>query len=298
MARDHARINLDLWGDDDWMDLTVDAQMLYMTLYTSPGLSFCGSGEWQPARLSQRAADWTVDRIEDAAAELSRKLFLVIDLKTDEYLLRSWIKHDGLWRTPNMAVTVANARGDLASRVLRGVIVFEVLKLRTANPDSSSWDRPAVQKMLSQKAVDAESLEPFNPGPNGGPKGVANPGSNPAANPCGHPDAKGGSKGGATPAPTPAPTDKRRGYVSTEGDCDSDELPPPFCSDHPNGTSRPCHACGVAKERRATTVKQRRDDELRRRRELRDNCPSCHGTNWIIGTDPAIKCDHQEAAHA
>ncbi|MDP7721812.1 hypothetical protein [Mycobacterium sp. TY814] len=204
MARDHARIHLDIWGDDDWLDLPADAQCLYMTLYTSPGRTLCGAHEWSPSKLAQRAADWTVPRIEAAAETLSQQLFLIIDTDTDECLLRSWIKHDGLWRTPNMAVSVANARANLASRILRGVIVFEVLKLRAAEPKSTSWERPAVQSMLGQKAIDPASLEPFNgahnPDPNGGRNGGVNPASNGAANPYGQNGAKGGSKGGPTNA--------------------------------------------------------------------------------------------------
>ncbi|AJA43378.1 replication initiation protein [Mycobacterium phage Sbash] len=218
MPRDHARINLDLWGDDDWMDLSVDAQMLYLTLYTNPGLSFCGAGEWHTGRIANRARDWTRERVEAAAAELSRRLFVIIDTDTDEYLIRSWIKHDGLWRTPNMAVTVANARGDLSSKALRGVVVFEVAKLRNAYPDSSAWDRPAVQKMLTQRAIDAADLEPYNPGSNPASKGGANPCANPGSKGGGtgeltpplrvtEREANPGSKGGPTPAPTPAPKD-------------------------------------------------------------------------------------------
>lgn len=188
MARDHARIHLDIWGDDEWLDLPVDAQMLYFTLYTSEGRTLCGSHEWNPKRLAQRAGDWTVGRIEAAAEVLSRDLFLIIDTNTDECLLRSWIKHDGLWRTPNMAVSVANARGSLASKVLRGVIVHEVQKLRSADPKSSSWQKPAVQSMLNQKAIDPAELEPFKGASNGGAKGGRNGASNPWAN--------GGSKGG------------------------------------------------------------------------------------------------------
>lgn len=200
MARDHARIHVNIWGDDDWLDLSVEAQMLYYTLYTSPGLSLCGSGSWQPKRLAQRSSGWTVPRIKEAAAELSRGLFLIIDPDTDEFLLRSWVKHDGLWRTPNMAVSVANARAEMASRTLRGVVVFEVQKLRKTDPESTSWEKDAVQKMLSQRAVDPAELEPYNPDPNGGGNGTANPDPNGAANPYSHPGPKGGSNGGPTTA--------------------------------------------------------------------------------------------------
>lgn len=295
MARDHARINLDLWGDDDWMDLSVDAQMLYLTLYTNPGLTFCGAGEWHPGRLAARAADWTLARIEAAAVELSRRLFIIIDTDTSEYLLRSWIKHDGLWRTPNMAVTVANARADLSSRTLRGVIVFEVAKLKKANPDSNSWGRPAVQKMLGQNAIDAADLEPFNPDPNPGPKGGSKGGSNPCSNPTpkgGRTDnltppprvaereSNPGPKGGSTPAPTPTPSSSSiRGYVSTEGH----QEPSPRCPSHENLLNPPkCPACADARRAHEAwmTEQQRAEKALRSAIfEAVRNCPECddHG---------------------
>lgn len=223
MPRDHARTKVDIWGDDDWLDLSVDAQMLYFTLYTSAGLSLCGAGDWHPGKLCNRASDWTLDRITTAAAELSRGLFLIIDDETDEYLIRSWIKHDGLWRTPNMAVSVANARAELASRSLRGVVVFEVTKLRDAEPESKSWEKPAVQKMLSQKAVDSAELPPYNPGSNGGSnptsKGGAKGGSNPYDSVPPTHGVKGGSKGGPTTTTAISTT-----ATTTSLSCDLDEV--------------------------------------------------------------------------
>ncbi|AWN05090.1 hypothetical protein SEA_EASLEY_66 [Gordonia phage Easley] len=220
MPRDHARIHVDIWGDDDWLDLSIDAQMLYLTLYTSPGLSLCGSGTWHPGRLSGRASNWTTERVEEAAAELSQGLFLLIDTDTEEFLLRSWVKHDGLWRTPNMAVSVANARGDMASRDLRGVIVHEVRKLRDREPESTSWERDAVAKMLTQKAIDPADLEPFNPDPNGGAKGASNPAakgySKGGVNPDPTHGVKGGSNGGPTTATTPTTATESTNVLSLD----------------------------------------------------------------------------------
>ena len=146
-GKDHARINLDLWGNDDWLDLSPSAQHLYFVLWTSPQLSYCGTGDWHPGKIASKARGWTPADVELAAEELSHGLFLIIDTDTSEFILRSWMKHDGLWRTPNMAVSMANARADLASRMLRGVVVFEALKIRKREPTSPSWDRDAVAKM-------------------------------------------------------------------------------------------------------------------------------------------------------
>lgn len=205
-GKDHARVNLAIWGDDDFLDLRVDEQALYLTLWTSPGLSYCGAGTWHPGRIANLAADWTADRVEAAAAGLSRALFVLIDRDTDEFLIRSWIKHDGLWRTPNMAVSLANARAELSSRALRGVVVHEVRKIRDANPDSSSWKRAPVASLLEQSEVDPAGLPSFvavrNPSPNPADKGWGQPiGSTHASRVSPTP----GANPGPTPAPSPAP---------------------------------------------------------------------------------------------
>lgn len=202
MARDFATVNLALWGDDDFLDLTVDEQLLFLTLWTSPSLSYCGSGDWHPGRIAAMAKGWTRQRVEHAAAGLSRALFLLVDADTDEYLLRSWIKHDGLWRSPVMVVSMANARAELASRSLRGVVVHEVLKLHNANPELKHWSKPAVASMLDQNAVDPADLEPFSP--TSDPSSIPSP--NPPANPCPNPPAKGQATPSLNPSPNPPST--------------------------------------------------------------------------------------------
>lgn len=162
MPRDHTRINLDIWGDDDWLDLSAGAQHLYFVLCTWPS-SLCGGGDWQPRKVAARAKGWTVPDVLDAAEELVAGEFTLIDLDTEEYLLRSWIKHDGLYRVQNMAVSVANARAALASRTLRGVVVHEVSKLRASEPTLESWKKDAVVKMLDQKAIDPSTVEWSSP---------------------------------------------------------------------------------------------------------------------------------------
>ncbi|WP_159067402.1 hypothetical protein [Gordonia iterans] len=212
-GKDFAAVNVAIWGDDDFLDLTIDEQMLFMRLWTSPGLTYCGAGDWHPGRLAQSATDWTRERIERAAAGLSRGRFLIIDTDTDEFLLRSWIRHDGLWKTPNMAVSMANARADLASRTLRAVVVHEVRRLRDEHPEVNSWKRTAVVSLLDQKATDPATLAPFNPpsnpGANPAPEGNPTPPVTPDLTPgltlSGGVDPNPPSNPGPTPAPAPAP---------------------------------------------------------------------------------------------
>jgi hypothetical protein len=308
-GKDHARINLDIWGDEDWLDLTPPAQHLYFVLWTSPQLSYCGTGDWRPAKIAAKAKGWTATQVEIAAVELSERLFLIIDVDTEEFLLRSWAKHDGLWRTPNMAVSMANARADLASRTLRGVVVFEALKIKKREPKSTSWERDAVAAMLGQTAINPAELEPFNPWPNGSAKGGANPtsnpwvngGSNPGATAEPNPRANGASNGGATPAPTPAtpPTSKGGNQVGERhqgAESDSNAPPNPHCPVHPDGTDKPCRACGSAR-------KARDDWDIAQavaRAQAITDCPDC-GPTGMTDTEPARRCTHPklvEVQHA
>ncbi|QQG96188.1 hypothetical protein HBE99_04395 [Mycobacteroides chelonae] len=112
-------------------------------------------------------------KVLDAAEELVAGEFMLIDLDTEEHLLRSWIKHDGLYRIQNMAVSIANARNNLASRVLRGVVVHELLKLRSAEPNLDSWNRDTVIKMLEQHPINPSDTEWSSPwdSPSVSPKG-------------------------------------------------------------------------------------------------------------------------------
>ncbi|AXH50532.1 helix-turn-helix DNA-binding domain protein [Gordonia phage Ruthy] len=254
-GKDHARVNLAIWGDDDWLDLGPAAQHLYLVLWTSPGLSYCGAGEWRPAKIAQRARGWTARAVELAAAELSRELFLMIDTDTEEFLLRSWAKHDGLWKQPNMAVSMANARNDLASRSLRGVVVFEALKIRRDHPELSGWKRPAVADLLDQRPIDPAGVPTFNPTADPTVDPSTDPGGDPSVDPYGRVTVDPSVDPGPTPAPAPisiSPT-TRGGYVSTEGNeaTAPDGPPPNRCARHHDDPDPPpCRACGDARRAR------------------------------------------------
>lgn len=315
-GKTYAPINLDIWGDDDWLDLTPPAQHLYFVLWTSPQLSYCGCGDWDPAKIAAKARGWTPAAVETAAVELNTEQFLIIDTAVAEFLLRSWIKHDGIWKKPNMAVSMADARASLASRGLRGVIVHEVLKLQARQPELSSWGRDAVAAMLSQKAVDPSTLAPFTPATTHPLTPPPTPGLTPAStyaltvsggvgvNPPANP--------APTPSPSPSPTSKG-GYVSTEGH-QSDVPGPgarPQCPKHPNGNAdvacRHCRACREWDERNSKAAEA---DDLERRRaaralveSARRACKTCGGGGWVLdadGTplDPAVRCEHRETARA
>lgn len=166
MARDHARIRLDIWADEDFTNLTSSGQWLYTRLLTHADLSYCGVADWRPGRLAASAADLTESDVEMFAAELEAGDFLVIDRGTEEVLVLSFVKHDGLMDKWNLAAAVARTFTAVASKPLRGVIVHELSRLKDDYPEYRGWERPDVRKVLRREAIspaDAHEMTPPNP---------------------------------------------------------------------------------------------------------------------------------------
>ncbi|BAH32990.1 hypothetical protein [Rhodococcus erythropolis] len=310
MASEFTRMNRDIWSSDEFLDLSASAQHLYFVLWTHPNLSFCGSVEWHPGKLSTRASDLTPELVIEAGMELARNLFIVVDPETEEVLVRSWIKHDGLCRQPNMAVAMSKDRANLSSRSLRGVVVHEVAKLRVSEPGLSAWKRDQVVNLLGQNAVDPAELLASNPWLKGSVNPSRNPsvkGSfNPSGNPSGNPKPKGPVNPGrttttATATQTPTTKEEESSYVSTEGyDASATEPPPRYCPQHVDEpTTSPCHACGEARRARevwdrneAHAVKLAQSSEAKRRakfiQDAIDECELCDERGYFGTT----VCEH------
>lgn len=169
MAREHARIQTDIWIDDDFLDLTGPAQHLYFVLTTQMTLSFCGVLNWHPGRISQLAAGWTIEAVEEAASELSDARYIVIDETTGEALVRSFIRNDGLLTSPNISKAMYRTFSEIGSRNLRGVVVFELNRLNIEQPNLKGWE--VCGELLGKRAIDPASLTPFKSAGNPSTKG-------------------------------------------------------------------------------------------------------------------------------
>lgn len=172
MASEHARIRRDIWADDDWRDLTSSEQWLYLHLLTSPALSFCGTTDWRPSRIAAATGELSASDIQVFAQGLTAARFILADDETEEVMIRSWAKHDGLVRSPNMAKALAKSYAAVASKVLRGVIVDQLTILRSKEPDLGGWEH--IEEVMKKRSL------PFD-------EGVeilsSNPSGNPSANP-------------------------------------------------------------------------------------------------------------------
>jgi len=192
MAREFAQIKLAIWSDDDWRDLSPLARYLYLTILTSPTLTHCGVADWRPARIGA-VNGMSVDSIEESGDELTRGLYVVIDRDSEEVMIRSFLRNDGLMKQPKMAVAMASAHAGTASVAIRGVIVHEARRLHQDFPDLKGWGADVARELLGKRSVDP-STYPLGKGfVKGSVKGKATP------------NGEGSTKGSPTPSPTPTP---------------------------------------------------------------------------------------------
>lgn len=160
MARQYAQLNLSIWDDDDWLDLTPGAQHLYVTLLAHPTLSFAGVADWRPGRLMAMSKRWGTEAFYKAAFELSDAHYIVIDTLTEEVLLRSFLRHDKVLKQPRLAVSVTKAFSQIASRKLRQSVVFELRRLMTepGTVGLPCWNDERMLNLLAQEAVDSRTI--------------------------------------------------------------------------------------------------------------------------------------------
>lgn len=135
MARDRANIRTDMWGDTDWRERSIGAQWLYVYLLTSPSLSYVGVADWRPARIAPLSDGMTADMVRGFADELEHSRFAFVDEGTEEVLVRSFLKHDGLLLNPNMWKSIGNDFAGVGSEKLRGIVADEGRKLRAEFPE-------------------------------------------------------------------------------------------------------------------------------------------------------------------
>lgn len=155
MAGEFTRIRRDIWADDEFLALSVSAQWLYFYLLTSD-INLAGVADWRPKRITPRAVGLSPDVIESAAQELTAGLYIVVDEDTEEALVRSFIKHDGLLKQPNMGVAVAKAYRETSSKMLRGVIVHELRKLARTGGKLNGMDK--LSDVLEKPSIDPSDL--------------------------------------------------------------------------------------------------------------------------------------------
>lgn len=210
MARDYARVRMDIWADADFRNLSLPAQHLYLLLLTSPSLNYCGVADWRPGRIAVLSGTHDAASVIEAGAELEAKRYIVVDEDTEEVLLRSFIRHDGLMKDARMGVALWKAWAGSASSKLRGVVVHEMRRLHEESPEMQGWFTTKGATGQARELLRAEVVDPADCRPVLGDvapsvRGSVSPSVRGSVRPNGQPH-KGVDLNPITPTPTPSTT--------------------------------------------------------------------------------------------
>jgi hypothetical protein len=135
MAREYARVKVTIWADLDFRGITPTAQHLYFLLLTSPTLNMAGVADWRPARLAKMAKGWTAARVRKAADELEEHGFIVADDDSEEVIVRSFVRHDGVLKSPNLTTAMVKDYAGIGSPRIMATLVAEVQRAAEEHPD-------------------------------------------------------------------------------------------------------------------------------------------------------------------
>jgi hypothetical protein len=263
MANAAAFIQESIWRDRHWRRLSRSSQALYLQLLSQKELDCAGILPLQPNKWAKGCCDLTVEQVWADLEELQRELFVFFDAETDEAFVRTYIRNSNVIKVPNMMKSALRAALLVGSEVIRPLLADE---LRATGRE----DAITVADQINPSGTPPE---PLGKGSKSNPSGTLS-----------EPTGVGVGVGeGVTLAST---------HLGEQR---------PECSKHPKNSDESCRACMRRRRWDESHAQSQRDDELARRRQLReiaDHCPICHGTNWIPNTDPAIHCKHQQAAHA
>lgn len=132
MAREYGKVLMSAWNDKDFCALPRRAQGTYFFLTSQSDLNRAGVITMALNRWASRCAENDKNVILDDLSVLARGNFIVVDEAEEEVLIRSFIRNDEGWKSPNVMVAVANAARQISSQTLRAVISAELAKIDTS----------------------------------------------------------------------------------------------------------------------------------------------------------------------
>lgn len=170
LSRREARVFTSIWKDEDFAALPRSAQWFYFFLLSQPDLSYCGVVPLRPGRWVRKAADLTLDGIAADMAVLAggERPFVVADEETGEVFVRSLIRHDGIWKMPNIMKAARDAAETVESPVIRAALLAELERIPVGESGSKF-----VREVHAAFVADLNG-SPGNPSPN--PSGMGFPG--------------------------------------------------------------------------------------------------------------------------
>lgn len=124
MARKHGKILCAIWHNPEFRALTITEQWAFEMLLSQPRISLVGIIDYYPGRWALLAAGTTESDVERAIKGLEAAGFVCVDRDTQELLVRTFTRHDGIpISNPKLRKGLWGAWEAIASEALRKVAV-------------------------------------------------------------------------------------------------------------------------------------------------------------------------------
>jgi hypothetical protein len=168
MARQYAKVYASIWRDREFVGLSPEAQRLYLLVLSQPGITNCGVVPYTPRRWARLAAGVSVGEIEDAVHELQEARFVIVDDETEEIWIRSFIRHDGVLKTPQLRQAMHREAGHVQSERIRSGIAQELAQDSESDGDNQTETPPDKgRNMSADGSVDGSKDGSGNPSADG-----------------------------------------------------------------------------------------------------------------------------------
>lgn len=152
MARQFAQLQLRIWVDEDWTDLSIEAQHLYSQLLSQEELGESGLIPLRPRRWAKLSRNGSVEKVNAALAELDAASFLVVDTETAEVLVRTLIRNGGIYKHVRMLKAALNQAERAESPRVRSAMGQELAKLPpVAVPEPNSRNAQAIEEAKAEQ---------------------------------------------------------------------------------------------------------------------------------------------------
>lgn len=151
MARIFAKIKCGIWTDDDFLDLEPEERSLLIASWSRPEVNNAGVAPWRPDEMTHLISRHaTADDVRRVGAALQEKRYLLIDERTREVLMRSYVRHDDVVRQPKLAVAFVAAFESIKSPVLKQTIANELHRLKAEAHEDCQGDEKLLPAALRQ----------------------------------------------------------------------------------------------------------------------------------------------------
>lgn len=129
MARSHGRVMAAIWNDADFIAMRCSAQRMFMFLISQPDMSHAGLLPMRVNRWAKKAEDTSAKDIRDDLDYLAARRFVVVDEDTEEVLVRSYVRNDGVYKQPKVMLRLREDARQIESPDLRAVFRAELERL-------------------------------------------------------------------------------------------------------------------------------------------------------------------------